>query len=59
MKAMSRTDVDLVIWDHQHKPMSMLMVNGNGDEKGFGNGKGLAAKLVEPTGLDEESFVIV
>ena len=59
MKAMSLTDVDLVIWDHEHKPMSMLLVNQNGDKKGFGTGHGLAAKLVDPTGLDVESFVIV
>ena len=59
MKAMGLTDVDLVIWDHEHKPVSLLMVNSNGEKKGFGDGKGLAAKLVDPTGLDEQSFVIV
>ena len=59
MKAMSRSDVDLVIWDHQHKPMSMLMVNGNGDEKGFGNGGGLAAMLERPSGFEADSVMVV
>ena len=59
MKAMSHTDVDLVIWDHDHKPMSMLLVNSNGEEKGFGDGNGLAATLKNPTGFEAESLVVV
>ena len=59
MKAMGRTDVDLVIWDRKLKPISMLLVNSNGEEKGFGDGNGLAATLVRPMGFDAESLVVV
>ena len=39
--------------------MSMLMVNGNGDEKGFGNGGGLAAMLERPSGFEADSVMVV
>ena len=48
-----------VILDYHHKPMAMLMVNGNGDEKGFGNGGGLAAMLEHPSGFEADSVMVV
>ncbi|WP_413440383.1 hypothetical protein [Synechococcus sp. MIT S1220] len=59
LKQISRTDVDLVIWDQKHKPMSMLMVNDNGSIPGFGNGKGLVAILDNPNGFAAESIHII
>lgn len=59
LKQISRTDVDLVIWDQKHKPMSMLMVNDNGSIPGFGSGKGLVAILDNPNGFAAESIHII
>ena len=59
LKQISRTDVDLVIWDQKHKPMSMLMVNDNGLIPGFGRGKGLVAILDNPNGFKADSINII
>merc|ERR1712196_598499 len=59
LKQISRTDVDLVIWDQKNKSMSMLMVNDNGQDPGFGHGKGVVAILDNPNGFTADSVSII
>ena len=55
----SRTDIDLVIRDQKSKPVSMLMVNDNGSDPGFGHGKGLVAILDNPNAFSTDSVNII
>jgi hypothetical protein len=59
MKAMGRTDIDVVIWEKNHKPMTMLMVNANGEDRGFGDGKGLIAILKNPQGFSTDCLTVI
>ena len=59
LKQISRTDVDLVIWDQKNKSMSMLMVNDNGQDPGFGHGKGVVAILDNPNGFTADLVNII
>ena len=59
VRELSHTDVDVVIWDHERKPISLLFLNNNGDKRGFGEGRGLTAVLKNHDEFCPESIKVV
>ena len=58
LKQVSGTDVDIVIWEQKKRPMTMLLVNSNGEAPGFGEGHGLMAVIEGVTDFNAESLVV-